>query len=155
MEHLNFFGIGPRIGRITLPWLGVTIALGILFPSVFSFGETLRVPFLAAGIILIIAALILYFSTLRLMLPGIRANKLVTGGMYRFSRNPLYSALLLFLFPGLALVMNSWIILTASIVGCLVLKKYIREEEDILERIFGDEYRAYRERTGLLLPKVF
>jgi protein-S-isoprenylcysteine O-methyltransferase Ste14 len=155
MEQLNFFGIGPKIGRITLPYLAVTIAVSILFPSIFSFGEALRVPLLVAGIIFIVIALGSYFSTLRLMLPGIRSNTLVTGGMYRFCRNPLYSALLLFLFPGLAFVMNSWIILTTSVVGCLVMKRFIREEEEVLERIFGDEYRAYRERTAWLFPNPF
>ena len=152
MEKLTFLGIGPKIGRVTLPYLAATIALSILFPAVFSFGIALEQPFLVAGIVLIVIAMVFYFTTLRLMLPAIRGNRLVTRGAYRLCRNPLYSALLLFLVPGLALLLNSWIILTTSVVGYLVFRKYIHEEEETLERLFGDDFRAYRERTSLFFP---
>jgi protein-S-isoprenylcysteine O-methyltransferase Ste14 len=155
MEKLNFFGVGPKIGRITLPYLTVTIALTIIFPRIFTFGQTFQDPFLIAGILLIVVALAFYFTTLRLMLPGIRTNRLITTGAYRLCRNPLYSALLLFFFPGLGLLLNSWIILTAPIVGYLVFKRFIHEEEEQLERIFGDEYRTYHEKTSMLFPNPF
>jgi protein-S-isoprenylcysteine O-methyltransferase Ste14 len=155
MEKLSFYGVGPKIGRITLPWLAVTIALAIILPSVFSFGETLRQPFQIAGIILLVFALVFYFSTLRLMLPGIRENRLITTGAYRLTRNPLYAAILLFLVPGLALLLNTWVILTTMIVGYFVFNKYIHEEEELLERLFGDEFRKYRDRTSRLFPNPF
>jgi protein-S-isoprenylcysteine O-methyltransferase Ste14 len=152
MEKLAFYGVGPKIGRIVLPYLAITIAMTILFPAKFTMSKTVEYPFMVSGIILIAISLMLYFTTLRLMLPGIKNNRLVTGGMYRFCRNPLYTALLLFFMPGLALLMNSWIILTVPVLGVIILKKHIHEEEDMLERIFGDEYRNYRKRTGLLMP---
>lgn len=155
MEKLSFFGIGPKIGRITLPWLVVTIVLTIIFPPVFSFGESVRQPLLIAGIVLIIFALVFYFSTLRLMLPGIRENRLITTGAYRLCRNPLYAAMIVFLFPGIALATDSWIILSASLVGYLVFRKYVHEEEEVLERLFGDEFRIYRDKTSLLFPNPF
>jgi protein-S-isoprenylcysteine O-methyltransferase Ste14 len=89
------------------------------------------------------------------MLPGIRGNRLVTGGSYHLCRNPLYSALILFLVPGLGLILNSWIVLTTSIVGYLLFMKFIHEEEELLERLFGDDYRKYREKTSLLFPNFF
>jgi len=155
MEKLSFYGVGPKIGRVTLPWLAITIALTIIFPSVFSFGESLKTPFMIAGIVLIAIALVMYFTTLKLMLPGIKENRLVTGGAYRFCRNPLYSAILCFLIPGLSLLLNSWIILTATIVGYIVFKRYVHEEEETLERLFGDEFRNYKSRTSLLFPNPF
>jgi protein-S-isoprenylcysteine O-methyltransferase Ste14 len=148
MEKLSFLGIGPKIGRITLPYLAITIALTILFPDVFCFGEAVEQLLLYAGIVFIVIAAVFYFATVKLMLPGIRANRLITGGVYRLCRNPLYSALLLFLIPGLSLLLNSWIILTTSFVGYLLFRKFIHEEEDSLERIFGDEYRTYRDQTS-------
>jgi protein-S-isoprenylcysteine O-methyltransferase Ste14 len=155
MEKLNFFGVGPKIGRITLPYLAITIALTIIFPKVFTFGNALQQPFLIAGILLIAIALVFYFTTLRLMLPGIRTNRLITTGAYRLCRNPLYSALLLFFIPGLGLLLNSWIILTTPIVGYLVFRRFIHEEEEQLERIFGDEYRYYHVKTSMLFPNPF
>ncbi|MEI7492578.1 MAG: isoprenylcysteine carboxylmethyltransferase family protein [Bacteroidota bacterium] len=154
MEKLTFLGIGPKIGRIAIPYLAIAVTLGILYPGVFSFGHAVRLPFMVAGTVLIVVALIYYFSTLRLMLPGIKENRLVTGGAYRICRNPLYSALILFLFPGLALASNSWIILTASVVAYVVFRIVIHEEEEQLERIFGDEYREYMKRTPRFFPKI-
>jgi protein-S-isoprenylcysteine O-methyltransferase Ste14 len=155
MEKLTFLGIGPKIGRITLPYFTITVALTIIFPAIFTFGEVVEKPFMVAGIVLMAIGLVFYIATIWLMLPGIRNNKLVTGGAYRLCRNPLYSALILFLIPGLSLLMNSWIIITASIVGYLLFRRFIHEEEELLERIFGDEFRKYRETTPCFFPKLF
>ena len=155
MEKLNFFGVGPKIGRITLPYLAVTITMTIFFPGIFTFGQPLKEPLLIAGIILIAIALAFYFTTLRLMLPGIKSNRLITSGAYRLCRNPLYSALLLFFIPGLGLLLNSWLILTTPIVGYLVFMKFIHEEEEQLERLFGNEYRSYHDKTSMLFPNPF
>lgn len=155
MEKLTFLGIGPKIARIVLPYLAITIALSIFFPSVFRFGDTLMEPFMIAGIIFLAIFLVLYFATLRVMVPGIRSNRLITTGVYRLCRNPLYSALLLFLIPGLGLLLNSWMILTTAIVGYLAFRKYIHEEEELLERLFGEEYQHYRKNTSRFFPFSF
>jgi protein-S-isoprenylcysteine O-methyltransferase Ste14 len=155
MEKLTFLGIGPKIGRIALPYLAITITLTILFPTIFTFGEILRKPFMIAGIILMATALVLYFSTLRLMLPGIRGNRLITTGGYQLCRHPLYSALMLLLIPGLGLLLNSWIVLTTPIIGYLLFLKFIHEEEELLERLFGEEYREYAKKTSRFFPNPF
>jgi len=155
MEKLTFLGIGPKIARVTIPYLVIAIGLTILFPAIFTFGKDLQKPFLVAGIIVLALALAFYIATLRLMVPGIRNNRLVTGGVYRLCRNPLYSALLLFLIPGVGLLLNSWIILSASIIGYLLFRKYIFQEEEVLERLFGDDYRNYRNKTSLFFPNPF
>lgn len=152
MEKLTFLGAGPKIARGTLPYLAVAIAMTILFPSKLTFGQSLREPFMIAGIVLLAIGLVLYVATIKIMLPGIRNNKLVTNGTYRLCRNPLYMALLLFLIPGLGLLMNSWIILTASVLGYILFRRFIHEEEELMERIFGDEFRKYRDRTPGFFP---
>ena len=155
MEKLNFFGVGPKIGRIVLPYLAVKIVLTVIFPGIFCFGCVLKMPLMIAGIVLLLIALVFYFSTLKLMFPGIRENRLITAGAYRLCRNPLYAALIIFFVPGLALLLNSWLILTSCIIAYLVFRIYVHEEEEMLERIFGDEFRKYRDRTSLLFPNPF
>lgn len=153
MDKLTFLGVGPKIARVTIPFLVIAIALTILFPRIFTFGEAIRTPFRIAGIILLAAAVAFYIATLYLMVPGIRKNQLITGGVYRLCRNPLYFALLILLIPGLGLLVNSWIILISSLLGCLAFRKFIPEEEEQLERIFGEEYRQYRDKTAWFFPK--
>ncbi len=112
-------------------------------------------PFLIAGIVLLVIGVAWYIATLTLMIPAIKNNQLVTRGVYRFCRNPLYFALLILLLPGLGLVLNSWIIPIASILGCLAFKKFIHEEEEMLERIFGNDYKNYKTKTPLFFPDPF
>ncbi len=72
---------------------------------------------------------------------------LVTAGPYRYSRNPLYIALML-AYLGTAVVVNTvWPIMLLP--GLLFLMQWgvIAREERYLERRFGDEYRRYQARV--------
>jgi len=74
-----------------------------------------------------------------------KAQTLVTTGMYRFSRNPMYFGLLLLL-VGLAIYLASlspFIILPLFIVT--LTKQQIIPEEIILEQKFGQDYRDYKQ----------
>jgi len=155
MEKLTFLGIGPKIARVVIPFLIISIILSILFPGIFNFGKEMQEPFLIAGIVLLVVAIIWYVATLAVMAQAIKNNRLVTRGVYRFCRNPLYFALLILLLPGLGLVLNSWIILVASILGCIRFRKFIHEEEEMLDRIFGNDYQNYKTRTPLFFPNFF
>jgi protein-S-isoprenylcysteine O-methyltransferase Ste14 len=72
---------------------------------------------------------------------------LVTGGVYAWSRNPMYVALAL-LFAGIVVLANSgWLAaLWVAYVGVLRVG-VIAAEERYLEGKFGDPYRAYRARA--------
>lgn len=81
--------------------------------------------------------------------------KLVTGGIYSVLRHPIYTAMLL-LSAAQVLLLHNWI---AGLLGALsFLPIYItripREEQMMLEQ-FGDQYRAYMQRTHRVLPKIF
>ena len=154
MEKLSFYGVGPKIGRVLIPYFVITISMTILFPAKLTFGEAFRGPFFWLGAFLVLTGFIFYFATLRLMLPGIRENRLITRGSYRICRNPLYAALILIVIPGVGLMLNSWIIITTIIPGYIVFRKSIHGEEEQLERIFGDEYRSYHKSTPLFFPNL-
>lgn len=69
--------------------------------------------------------------------------KIVTGGAYRFSRNPLYLSLLLLL-SGLAVLSASlWFFFTIPILYILLLFKAVKPEESYLSQKFGKEYLDY------------
>jgi protein-S-isoprenylcysteine O-methyltransferase Ste14 len=74
------------------------------------------------------------------------AHKLVTTGLYSKIRNPIYMFGMIML-TGLVLVMQrreGWIVLAAGVVGQTMRA---RREAHVLETAFGDEYRAYRQKT--------
>jgi protein-S-isoprenylcysteine O-methyltransferase Ste14 len=72
---------------------------------------------------------------------------LVTGGPFRFSRNPLYLSLIL-LYLGITLLLDAlWPLLMLMPVLAFVHRRIVLREERFLEVKFGDAYRAYKARV--------
>jgi protein-S-isoprenylcysteine O-methyltransferase Ste14 len=154
MNKLNFLGVGPKIGLIALPWLAATIVLSILFKETFLISGKYGNLVFYAGVGLLIAGLIFYFFTVPLLLKGLKETKLVVKGTFSLCCNPLYTAIILLIVPGVALMMNSWLVLTSSIAAYIAFKMYIKAEYAELEKFFGDEYIKYRERTPEFFPFI-
>jgi len=74
-------------------------------------------------------------------------GRIVDGGPFRFTRNPLYLSVGL-AYVGLACVFDTWWPLTFLPAVFLVLHfGVVLREERYLERRLGDAYRAYRSRV--------
>lgn len=81
-------------------------------------------------------------------------HKLVTTGIYRLVRHPLYTSLFLMAL-GQALLISNWLVGPAALVSFLWIYLFrIPEEEAVLETKFGQDYRDYIGRTGRLLPRL-
>jgi len=82
-------------------------------------------------------------------------HSLVTSGVYRRIRHPMYTAHLLWAIAQGLLLANwiaGWSFLLLSIP--LYLMRIPKEEQMMLE-YFGDQYRAYISRTGRLIPRIW
>jgi len=72
---------------------------------------------------------------------------IVESGPYRFTRNPIYLAMMLAL-VGLALAFDTLWLLAMLVPFALVIRfGVVAREEAYLERKFGDVYRGYRARV--------
>ena len=81
-------------------------------------------------------------------------HQLVTRGVYRFVRHPMYSS---FLVSGLgqALLLANWIAGPAALVAVVVMVIVrVPNEEAMMIGQFGDEYRDYMRRTGGVVPRL-
>jgi len=152
MKKLNFLGIGPKIAIVLLPWLGSSIFLSYIRRGLFRYTPGSSDLLLISGIVLLTAGLVFYFSTIRLLLKGLKEPRLVTEGTYSLCQNPLYASLIIFIIPALSLVLNSWLILTTSVVGYLLVKIFIKSEYHELEDLFGDAYLKYKKETPEFFP---
>src|SRR5262245_13316821 len=105
---------------------------------------------LCAGALLLMAAIALFISSLRLFRatgqhprPWLPTPSLILSGPYRFSRNPIYVAMML-LQIGIGFVLDdAWIIILSP--ASLIATHFIavRPEEAYLLDKFGESYRNY------------
>ena len=151
MNRLNFLGVGPKIGRILLPWLGCTIIASCI-SKYFAITPESNNTLLLSGSVLLILGLFLYFSTVRILLNGLNEGRLVTNLTFSICQNPLCVIIIFLLFPALAFMLNSWLILTSCLLSYLLLKIYIKNEYQALEKFFGDEYLRYKSETPEFFP---
>jgi protein-S-isoprenylcysteine O-methyltransferase Ste14 len=103
-------------------------------------------PLAVAGLIMVTITLVNWATT--------PPNKPVTGGLYRYSRHPMYIASLFF-FLGVSLATISWVFLVFTIaINVASLYSSRLEEQGCLEK-YGDTYRDYMKRTTrwLGMPK--
>ena len=81
-------------------------------------------------------------------------HKLVTNGIYRYIRHPLYT----FgssMFISFGMMADNWFIAALGIFTFAIMAIRTPQEEANLIKKFGDEYREYMERTGRYFPKLF
>ena len=75
-------------------------------------------------------------------------TKLVTTGIYRWSRNPQFMGCLLYL-SGISLMGRSGLAFLLTATASLVIYWYtVRLAEPYLERLYGEEYRLYKSHVA-------
>lgn len=142
----------------------VALVIGAAMWLVAGVGPTLELPFAVRLVAFVAIALCgggvalagrNEFKRARTTLNPLRPDKasaLVTSGIYRFTRNPMY--------VGLALVVAGWAAFLCSALALLgppgfvlyITRFQIVPEERILSDRFGAAYAAYRARVGRWLP---
>jgi protein-S-isoprenylcysteine O-methyltransferase Ste14 len=117
------------------PWMG-----GVIFGvSLYMFRQTHR-------------ALGRYWSV---TLEVKQQHVLMTGGIYRLVRHPMYAAFWLWALAQAVLLPNA-IGGPSGLVGFGILYFFrVRKEELLMLETFGDEYRAYMQRTWRIIPRVY
>ena len=81
-------------------------------------------------------------------------HQIVTAGPYGHLRHPLYAAALL-IWLSLALSFRSGVVLGITLLYVLpAYVIYMRSEERMLLSHFGEPYARYRERVGMLFPRL-
>ena len=81
-------------------------------------------------------------------------HQLITHGIYRFTRHPIYLAVIIVAMgiPVYSSSLGGFLIMSALIP---IFLNRIRMEETLLIEEFGDAYRAYKEGTRKLIPFIY
>jgi protein-S-isoprenylcysteine O-methyltransferase Ste14 len=151
--------VGQVIAVVTLFGLMGTHWLAIYEFSHVRLGDEIVVS--AIAILIIVTAI--FLSQIALNMLGrffdrlaIKADhKLITTGIYRHIRHPIYTSYLL-LFCGYCLLLKAWISLGLMVIVCtLWFGHRLQIEEQMLAEHFGATYRQYCQTTKRLLPFVY
>ncbi|MDX2129698.1 MAG: isoprenylcysteine carboxylmethyltransferase family protein [Chloroherpetonaceae bacterium] len=126
--------------------------VSIFFPREFSF---------YLGLIVMILSLVLAYSSVGTLgeyfdrLTIKKNQPLITSGVYGVVRHPIYSAYLL-LFSGFCLIMKSPLSLVLLLlIAYLWSITFIKREELMLIKQFGDSYIEYSKKVKRLIPFIY
>ena len=150
-------------GLLVLAWVGFFVPVIWVASPAFSFAEyPLRNGPLIGGAMCLVVGLWLFYrshadlgTNWSVTLEVREQHRLITRGVYRHIRHPMYSALVLYA-VGQALVIPNWVAGPVNlIVYAILLALRNRAEERMMGEAFGDEYAVYSARTKRLVPGVW
>ena len=105
--------------------------------------------FILSGFILLALAVLAFVrarTTVNPLAPD-QAQALVTTGLYRFTRNPMYLAMALILIGGAFALGNIAALAAPVVFVCAMTELQIKPEEHALQTIFCEAFTAYRKQT--------
>jgi len=152
-----------EIGLLLLAWVGFFVPLIWIASPAFWFAEyPLRTGPLVAGVTSLVIGLWLFYrshadlgTNWSITLEIRERHRLITQGVYRRIRHPMYLALVLYSI-GQAFVIPNWVAGPANVIAFATLFALrVVAEERMMGEEFGHEYAVYAARTKRLLPGVW
>lgn len=98
------------------------------------------------GMLIFVLAFFSFGDSWRIGIDQETAGKLVTGGIFSLSRNPIYVAFDL-IFMSVFLMNGTWFFLIFGLLAILAIHSQTLREEKFLAQRYGDAYERYRKRT--------
>ncbi|MFX1394426.1 MAG: methyltransferase family protein [Promethearchaeota archaeon] len=80
-------------------------------------------------------------------------SQLITSGIYRYIRHPVYTAFILGVL-GTFLIIPNLLMFLFLLFTVIIMYGHSHEEEKILKEMYGSEYEEYRKKAGRFLPKL-
>jgi protein-S-isoprenylcysteine O-methyltransferase Ste14 len=150
-RHTTAVATGANALGLALPWLWA-----LAWPPASPLAPALRAGLaltFAAGVALRVSAMRTLGDRFTRTLVVVPEQALAEHGPYRLVRHPGYLAALL-VFPSYAALGASSLAAGAAALALFALAYAVRipAEERMLERAFGERWRAYRARTARLVP---
>lgn len=154
-EDLSLWGAGPRIVvpalLVQLGGAGLTLTL----PGAFGMEMLPHWGWALIGACALLLGVLTVRHAWGTLKPGRMDGRLVTGGLYAVSRNPIYAGWILGILPGIALCFASWPMLAGPVVAWALFRETVVVEESFLAARFGEEWDRYAMRVNRLWPNPF
>ena len=151
-EKMSRWGVGPVFASLSIGYGLLMAVISRYFYPAFRMNFAPEWLLSILGMALIVFGGVFFVVSVKTIMRAYNADKLVTDGIFRCCRHPLYASWVVFIVPGIVFLINSWIGLTAPIFMYYLLRALVKKEEVYLETVFGAEYRKYTKRVPCILP---
>ena len=141
--------------KIPPPLIVLTLIISIYFSS--KKIDLINIPFkiqisffiLSIGILIFLYPVLQFIKSKTTVDPikFKKVNKLVTSGIFKYSRNPMYLGMLMVVLSTSIFYLNIYSILTPFLFIFWINKFQIKREEAFLTEKFGKEYLSYKNKT--------
>ena len=109
--------------------------------------QYIGVGFMLVGFATLLGAARSFRKNATTIIPDGKPSALMEGGLFAYSRNPIYLAMVIFLFGSALAIGHIWALAVVPIFVLLVQQIWIVKEEENLEAEFGQIYRNYKMRV--------
>jgi protein-S-isoprenylcysteine O-methyltransferase Ste14 len=154
-EEMNGLGVGPKFALLGVVYGAVILTLHYAFFSTLTFTLFSRWVNIAVGTVLIAIGIPLFILSGIMVHTHIGQGKLCTTGVYAYCRHPLYASWVVFVVPGIVVVIGSVVAISWPIFLYILCKVYTAEEEEYLKVKFGDEYFRYEKAVYAIFPRLW
>jgi protein-S-isoprenylcysteine O-methyltransferase Ste14 len=151
-EKMSRWGIGPVFASLSIGYGMMTLLVSRFFFPFFQIGFAPYWLMRVVGMALLAVGVPFFIGSVATVTRAYNADKLVTNGIFKCCRHPLYASWVVFIVPGMALLANSWLAMTAPIFMYFILLKLVQKEEIYLESVFGSDYLDYKKNVPCIVP---
>ncbi len=149
---MSRWGIGPIFASLSIGYGMIMLLLTRYFYPIFQIKVAPYHLLAIFGITLVVIGIPFFIISVVTVMRAYNADSLVTSGIFRCCRHPLYASWVVFIVPGIVLLVNSWIGLTTPVFMFVILRIFVNKEETYLEGVFGSEYLDYKRKVPCILP---
>ena len=155
-KHLPLFGVGPVIvfGQVLIT--AIAIGLTYVFDVNFASFDILEIPFIVIGILFIMFGFYLDLSAKykSKLFKNVEENKLITDGVYAYTRNPVYSGGFL-ICVGAVFSANNLLLFIVPVVCWIYMTIFLIKTEEVwLKDLYGQDYIEYCKKVNRCIPWV-
>lgn len=149
---MTLFGCGPKLALLSLPYIILSLVIMFLYPDFFNLGFLDFSFFRILGMVWLAIGLIFWGYSASYFIKNFKPGKLLTEGPFALCRNPIYSAVIVFIFPSLGIIFHSGLLLSIAVVLYIGFKLSIHGETIILRRTFGETFTQYERTVNEIFP---
>jgi len=149
---MTLFGCGPKLALLCLPYIILSLVVMYIYPEFFDLKFLDNIYARVSGYVWLVIGIVFWIYSAVYFLKYFKPGQLITRGPFGLCRNPIYSSIIVFIIPSLALIFHSGLTFSIFLVLYIGFKISIHGETNVLRRIFGEEYDKYEKSVNEIIP---